>query len=468
MIWLSLIPPLITIVITFKTKKLIPALFTGVVVGSFINTRSLLGGITEIGSYIIDAVADKDSAYTLGFLISFGALADLIEMAGGIAGFSDKVSKWIKSEKGVLGWAWFLSIFTFFDSSFHTIAVGTMLNPVLQKVKGSKEKFAFVLSVTSLQLILLIPIATAYLGYMVTLVTNNIRGTGITESAYMIVVKSVIWNFFSWSMLLLAALVSLMGLGFGRIKLGRAIAIEEEFTEAHIEREEKASEQIEEYPKKSRNLLIPVLILLISTIFFFWWTGREEAETFFGALSAANFNASIFAGVLLTLLITSIYFMLQKISLAEIEAHIIIGAEKVMGLVMILVLSWALTLVTEELGFNRLIAEGMIKNIPNFLIPSVLFLIAGILAYTIGSSWATWALIMPLAITFAINSGINVAIMVGTVWAGGAVADVVSPLSAQMSDTSFGDHLITSLPYVIAGVVLSLAGYLLIGFTIVR
>jgi len=95
MVWLSLIPPLITIVITFKTKKLIPALFVGVVVGAFINTRSLLRGITEIGSYIIDAVADK-------------------------------------------------------DSPFHTIAVGTILNSILQKVKGSKEKFAFVLSVTSL------------------------------------------------------------------------------------------------------------------------------------------------------------------------------------------------------------------------------------------------------------------------------------------------------------------------------
>lgn len=463
MVWLSLIPPLITIVITFKTKKLIPALFIGVVVGAFISTRSLFEGITEIGSYIIDAVADKDSAYTLGFLISFGALADLIEMAGGIAGFSDRVSKWIKSEKGVLGWAWFLSIFTFFDSSFHTIAVGTMLNPVLQKVKGSKEKFAFVLSVTSLQLILLIPIATAYLGYMVTLVTNNIRGTGITENAYTIVVKSVIWNFFSWSMLLLAALVTLLGLGFGQVKLGKATE-EEEFTEAHIEREEKASEPIEEYPKKSRNLLVPVLILLMSTIFFFWWTGRMKSATFFGAISAADFNASIFAGVLLTLFITSIYFMLQKISLAEIEAHIIIGAEKVMPLVIILVLSWALTIVTEKLGFNNLISEGMIKNIPKFLIPSVVFVIAAIIAYTIGSSWATWALIMPLAVTFAVNSEINIATMVGTVWAGGAVADVVSPLSAQMADTSFGDHLITSLPYVIGGVILSLIGYLLVGF----
>ncbi|MFT9497906.1 Na+/H+ antiporter NhaC family protein [Anaerosolibacter sp.] len=91
-------------------------------------------------------------------------------------------------------------------------------------------------------------------------------------------------------------------------------------------------------------------------------------------------------------------------------------------------------------------------------------MIAGIIAYTIGSSWATWALIMPLAVNFVVNSGVNIEIMVGTVWAGGAVADVISPLSSQMADTSFGEHLSTSFPFVIAGVVLSLAGYLIVGF----
>lgn len=465
MAWLSLVPAIITIVLTFKTKRLIPALFLGVVTGAFISSKSLIGGILNIGGYLVDAAADKDSAYTLGFLIAFGALADVIEMAGGIAGFSDRISRWVKNEKSVSLWAWFLSIFTFFDSSFHTIAVGTMLSPLLDKVKGSKEKFAFLLSVTSLQLILLIPIATAYLGYMVALVTNNIKGKGITQGAYSIVVQSVLWNFFSWAMIAIAIGVSLFGLGFGRIRLGKATE-DEGLTQSHVDRDELANKSIQEYPKKSINLLVPVLFLLISTIFFFWWTGRNKSATFFGALSAANFNLSIFGGIILTLLVTSIFFIFQKISLAEIEAHIIIGAEKVISLVLILVLSWALTIVTDKLGFNDLISAEMIKSIPKILIPPAIFLFAAVISYTIGSSWATWALIMPMAVSFSVNSGVNISMMVGTVWAGGAVADVISPLSAQMADISFGEHLSTSFPYVIAGVVLSLAGYLLIGFIV--
>ncbi|EKQ51924.1 MULTISPECIES: Na+/H+ antiporter NhaC family protein [unclassified Clostridium] len=463
MIWLSLIPAIITIIFTFKTKKLIASLFVGVLVGTLIS-KGLIGGITAIGEYMIDSIADKDSAYTLAFLIAFGSLADLIEMAGGISGFSDKVSKLVKSERGVLGWAWLLSIITFFDSSFHTIAVGTVLTPVLDKVKGSKEKLAFILSVTSLQLILLIPIATAYLGYMVTLVTNNIKDTGITENSYTLVVKSVFWNLFSWIMILISIGITLFGLGFGKYKIGKDTGEKEEFTKGHIEKEQLSGKSIEEYPKNSKNLILPVSVLLISTIFFFWWTGKNNSTSFLGALSSAEFSVSIFSGVIFTIFITAVYFVFQKISLAEIEDHIIKGGEKVLSLVIILILSWALTSITQDLGFNNLISEDLVRSIPRFLIPAILFLISGLISYTLGSSWATWALMMPLAVNFSINSGVNISLMIGTVWAGGAVADIISPLSAQMADTSFGKHLTTSFPYVIAGVITTAIAYTAIGF----
>lgn len=465
MIWLSLIPAVITIILTFKTKKLIVSLFAGVLSGTLIS-KGFINGFTAIGEYMMDAVSDKESAYTLSFLIAFGSLAELIEMAGGISGFSEKVSKWAKSERGVLGWSWILSIITFFDSSFHTIAVGTVLTPILKKVKGSKEKFAFILSVTSLQLILLIPIATAYLGYMVTLVTNNIKNRGITETAYTIVAKSVLWNFFSWTMLIIGIGVTIFGLGFGKFRIGKTTEENDEFTKGHIEKEESYNKSIEEYPKNSKNLVIPVIILLVSTIFFFWWTGKDSAKGFVNALTLAKFSVSIFSGVIFTIFFTAIYYMFQKISLAEIETHIVIGGEKVLSLVIILVLSWALTSITQDLGFNNLISANLVKSIPKFLIPAILFLISGLVSYTIGSSWATWALMMPLAINFALNSGINIPLMVGTVWAGGAVADVISPLSAQMADTSFGEHLTTSFPYVIAGVVVTTAGYIVVGLLI--
>ncbi len=463
MAWLSLIPIIITMFLTFKTKKLIISLFAGVIVGSII-LKGFLGGITAIGEYMMDAVADKDSAYTLSFLIAFGSLAELIEMAGGIAGFSNKVDKYMRNEQQTLRWAWYLSLITFFDSTFHTIAVGTVLSPIIKKVKGSKEKFAFILSVSSLQLIIIIPIATAYLGYMVTLVTNNIKDSGISETAYSIVVKSVLWNFFSWTMIIIGILITLFGLGFGKFKMGKAPKENEEFTKAHIEKQTASNIDVEEYPKSAKNLIIPVIILLFSTIFFFWWTGKDNGTGFLGAISNANFSVSIFSGIVFTLLFTSIFYMIQKISLAEIESHIVTGGEKLLSLVIILILSWALTSVTQDLGFNNLINADLIKSIPNHFIPALIFLISGIVSYSLGSSWATWALIMPLAVSFSLNSGINIPIMVGSVWAGGAVADIISPLSAEMAETTYGEHLITSFPFLILGFIATAVEYLILGF----
>jgi len=462
--WLSVVPALITIIITFKTKKLVPALLTGIIIGALLNAKSAIDGITSIGNYVVEILSDKGSDYALSFLILYGTFSELISMAGGITGFSKKLKKRITSERGVLGWSWGLSLPTFFNSSFHFIAVGTVMNPFLDKVKASKEKFAFILSVTSLQLILLIPIASANIGYMVSLVSANIKNSGMNESAYGIVAKSILWNFFSWSMVLLALGVTFFSLGFGKIRLGKAK--DEELTQAHIEKEKNEDKQVEEYPQRAMNLIVPVAILIMSTLFLFWWTGRSKSSSFWGALSNADFNVSIFAGAFISLFLTSIFYLFQKISLAEIQAHIIKGAEKIIALVIILLLSWVLTRITQNLGFNSLINQDLISSIPKFLVPAILFLISGAISYTIGSSWATWALMMPLAAAFSAGSGIGIAIMAGTVWAGGAVTDVVSPISAEMANIPYGKHFVTALPYVVAGVAISTIGYIVAGFFI--
>lgn len=105
-------------------------------------------------------------------------------------------------------------------------------------------------------------------------------------------------------------------------------------------------------------------------------------------------------------------------------------------------------------------------SIPKLFIPAILFLISGAISYTIGSSWATWALMMPLSAAFSAGSGIGMSIMAGTVWAGGAVTDVVSPISAEMANIQYGKHFITALPYVVAGVAISTVGYIVAGFLI--
>lgn len=457
--WLSILPAFVTILITFKTKKLIPALLTGLIAGCLLAAEPILSGFTSVGGYITGVLSDTGKAYALSLLIIYGVLSELISMAGGIAGFSEKIEKRVKSETGILGWTWALSIPTYFNSSFHFISVGTVMNQMLDKVKASREKFAFILSVTSLQLILLIPIASANIGYMVSLIKGNLN-TG----AYAIVAKSVLFNFYSWGMILIAIGVTFFSLGFGKIKFGKDKS--GELTKEHIDRKKRHDKLVDEYPQRVINLVFPVVILLGSTIFLYWWTGRSKDAGFFSALNQADFNVSLFTGAIFTIFLTCLFYMLQKISLAEIQAHIVKGIEKVMGLVVILVLSWSLAKVTQDLGFGDFIKNIIPSNLPRFLIPVVMFILTGTISYTIGSSWATWALMIPLAASFSSSSGIDISLMAGTVWAGGAVTEVVSPVAAEMAGIPYNKHFVTALPYAFAGIIIAAVGYVITGIMI--
>lgn len=469
MLWLSIVPLFVTLVAVIKTRKVVFSLFLGLLAGAFIRVPSPINGFIEVGRYLANSVGQEENAYTLLFLIMFGALAELIQMAGGVAGFGQTVGKRVNNERQILFSAWLLSTVTFFNSAFHIISVGTILDPLIEKIKGSKEKLAFVISITTGHIIVLLPVATAYVGYMVTLVRLNLRQEDISASPYLIFLKSLQWNFFSLIMLGIALAVTVWGLNYGKIRFGKSVIIEE-FTEVHKKREQLLEQMGEEYPQKTVNLLIPISVLLAATLFLFWWTGKGVGRSIVEAFAEANFSASILAGTLVALVITVLFLQLQKIHLAEIQAHLVEGAQSVFASLAILVLGWALSTLTKDLGFLELIKTGFSGSFPTWAVPVVSFLTAGATSYVIGSSWATWALIMPVALSLGVNGGLPPQLVIGAVWAGGTVGDTASPMGdipvlvSQILGIDTTKYIESALPFTLFGIFLATAGYLIIGF----
>lgn len=463
--WWAVVPLIVTFISVIKTRKVIPSLFLGLAVGAFIRVPSPVNGFIELGRYLANSVGQKENAYTLLFLVMFGALAELMQMAGGVAGFSQTVGKRVKNERQVLFSAWLLTAVTFFNSAFHIISVGTILEPLIEKVKGSKEKLAFVLSVTTGQFIVLVPLATAYVGYMVTLVRFSLRQEGLNVSPYTVFLKSLPWNLYSLIMLGLALAITIWGLNYGRYRLGKS-APGEELTEVHRKKEQLLEQLQEEYPQKTVNLILPIVVLLSSTVFFFWWTGKAGATSVLDAFARAGFTVSILAGTLLTLIVTTVFLLFQKISLAEIQAHITEGARSIFGSLAILVLGWSLSTVTRDLGFLALIKNTLSGSIPSWGVPAASFLTAAATSYAIGSSWATWALIMPVAVSLGTVGGLPPEIVIGAVWAGGSIGDTASPmgdipvLASGVLNISPAQYIESALPFTLLGIMLTVAGYL--------
>lgn len=463
---LSIIPPIVAILMATFTKRIIPSLVMGLWTGAMILQPDIIGGTIKAVHYIVDSLASAENAYIILFLFSFGSLAEIMSMSGGIKGFGKLAEKYVKTERGALLSVWAVTPATFLDCCFHVVSTGTITKPLVEKVKGSKEKLAFIINVTSSQLIVLIPFATTYVGYIVGVVASSMRKAGYTGSAYSLFLQSIPFNFYSMTIVIISILVIFFGLGFGKIAFGNA---EEKDVQAGVHGSHEAHEQCEfeeKGPPRIINLVIPLLILISLIMFFFWWTGRGAGRNFLSAIMHARFEEAIFIASFATLLITSVFYVMQRIPLGEIETHFLKGGTELIPPIAVLLLSWSIAGVTDDLGFAQFITGTLGAAVPGYLVPVVIFAIAGATSYFMGSSWGTWALVMPLALPLMAATGGNPALAVGAVLAGGSIGDNISPLgetpvlTSSITEVPILRHVRSEMPYGLAAIGVSFLLYL--------
>ena len=174
----------------------------------------------------------------------------------------------------------------------------------------------------------------------------------------------------------------------------------------------------------------------------------------------------------------------QKImSLQDTIETAISGFKTMIPAILILVLAWSLALVTEEMHTADFLAQLINGNISPWLIPAFAFILAGLVAFSTGSSWSTMALVYPLILPAAwlvcseagFENPESMAIfynVVSAVLAGSVLGDHCSPisdttiLSSLASGCNHIDHVKTQIPYaltvggvsVVFGTVLSSLG----------
>lgn len=459
---ISLFIPLIVILLATFSKRIIPSLIVGLLAGGlFLAKGNIMQGIVESTEHLVNAVANEDSVYIILFLFVFGAFGEIMKVSGGIKGFSELANKYVKTERGALATVWIVTLVTFIDCCFHAISTGTIGKALIEKVNGNKKRLAYVVNVTSCLLIILIPFGTTYIGYIVGVITSAFNKAGIDQSAYAMYIKSIPFNLYAIVMLIISIGVIIFGFGF---KNQYSTAISKEQMEESEHGSHEAHEQCEfeeKAPPRPLNLILPLALLIATTFFFFWFTGKGEGRGVLEAIMNAEFEKAILMSAIVSLVITSIFYIFQKIPMKEIESHFLAGGNEMMPPIIVLVLSWGLSSIVEDLGFVKFVTNIIGPNIPALLIPAVIFLIGCIASYFMGSAWGTWALIMPIAIPLAVTTNSNLALVIGAVLAGGSLGDNASPLgetailSATISEIPLMEHVKSQLPYSLASIVIS-------------
>ena len=128
---------------------------------------------------------------------------------------------------------------------------------------------------------------------------------------------------------------------------------------------------------------------------------------------------------------------------------------------------------TDSLGAAEFVAGAMEQSaagLMNFL-PAIIFLVACFLAFSTGTSWGTFGILIPIVVAVFANSNPQLMIIsISACMAGAVCGDHCSPISDTTIMASAGaqcnhvNHVSTQLPYALVAAVISFLTYIIAGF----
>lgn len=462
--WLSILPFLIVIGLSIWLKKILPGLVLGLLVGALLVKFSILGGSQQSVQYIVSTLSNADNIKIIGFLYLFGGLVGMMRISGGIKGFSEWIGEKIDSQRGLLGLIWLTLPFTFMMPMFRIMMIGPVIKSLMEKMKLSKQRVGFTMDVSTGSVIVLLPVATAFVGFMISLIAGGIQKYGLDLDPYQVFLLSIPFNFYAIAMLIIGLIWTFRSPPEKDKKKKQG----KEKKDLHRGGIKKELSMVKAQPW---NLIVPLFLLLALTLYLLWESGISNgANTIFQAFSQADATFVMLLAIFITLVITFVYYVVRRQPLDELIFHFFDGGNQLMQAIILLVLVWSLSLVAEDLGFSKFISSTLGSFLPDFTIPAIIFAIGATVSYFIGSSFGTWGLIMPLGIALAVSADASIAMTVGAVFASGSFGAMTSPLG----DTTITTASILEMPLVeyaryklkicAIGAGISIVGYLAAGF----
>ncbi|MFP7298343.1 Na+/H+ antiporter NhaC family protein [Neobacillus niacini] len=469
--WLSLFPFIIVIAMSIWLKNILPGLVVGLVAGSLIFTSDLLDGTIQSVTYMVTTLSDETNIKIIGFLYLFGGLVGMMNISGGIKGFSEWVGTKIRNERGLLGLIWLTLPFTFMMPMFRIMMIGPVVKSLAKKLNVSKQKVGLTMDISTESVIVLLPVATAFVGFMVSLVEGSIHDLDFGMSPYEVFLLSILFNFFAITTLIIGLIQTFWNRGKSDSNVkGTQEQLEEEEHEFHRIGIKKELSMVKAQPW---NLIVPVFLLLGFSLFLLWQDGKSKgAKTVFDAFSIADATFVMLLAVFITLILSFIFYIIRRQHLSELLYHFYDGGNQMMEAISLLVLIWSLTLSAEDLGFSNFISSTLGTFLPAWLTPATIFLLGSVVGYFIGSSWGTWGLFMPLGVSLAVSTGASIPLTVGAVFASGAFGALASPLgdttitTASIMDLPIVEYARYKLKVSVIGGVISIVFYLAAAFLI--
>ncbi len=464
----ALAPALFAIVLALVSKEVYSSLFAGVVLGAcFVTEFSALETVDfVVNNGLIQALKDTSGVFI--FLVILGAFVCMINKTGAALAFGEWAQKNIKSRIGSQLATFVLGIIIFIDDYFNCLAVGSVMRPVTDSKRVSRAKLAYIIDSTAAPVCMIAPISS-----WAAAVSQYSEGTGY--NGLELFIQAIPYNFYSLLALCFVVMIIFSRFDFGPMARYERNAVEHgDLHTVCAEIESRESLDMTHRRGKLADLIVPVLLLIaIETFALVYVGGILEGKSFVDAISATDATVALPWGAIIAMAVVIVFYMIRGcISFRTAMRCIPEGFVAMVPAILILTLATSLKNVTTALEareFIALMVQNSAAGLLNFL-PAVIFLVAGVLAFSTGTSWATFGILIPIVVATFDPSSPLMFIGMSACLAGAVAGDHCSPISDTTIMSSAGaqcdhlSHVSTQLPYVLTVSAVSFVAFLLAGF----
>lgn len=476
--FLSLLPPIIAIILALKTKEVISSLIVGILSGTLIYSIYDTDGIIQVGARTVEVTMNlmgeklSENSSIIIFLGLLGALVVVVTKAGGSKAYGEWAVKKIKSRKGAKLATAVLGVIIFIDDYFNCLTVGTVMRPVTDKYKISREKLAYIIDATAAPICIIAPVSSWAASVISQMSDSGLNG--IQDF-----VKTIPYNLYAILTIIMVLIVCLTKVEFGKMAKYEHLAMNggqnDDFEEAD-EDDELSKITISE-KGTVLDLVIPILVLIVSSIVSMLYVGGyfNGGMTLAEGFGNTNAGPALAMSGFFTLVFTFLLFVPRKIlSFKEFMSGIATGVKSMVSAYIILTLAWTISGVCRDLlntgGYVGGLVEG--SSLAGMLIPVVAFCVAGLLAFSMGTSWGTFGILIPIIAVVCESTAPELTIIsLGAVLAGSVFGDHCSPISDTTILSSTGarcnhiNHVATQIPYTAVVAISCIIGYIVAGLT---
>ncbi len=426
---ISVIPPVVAILFSLITKEVNISLIAGIFVGALIYTGfdpvAAISTIFEIMSERVGA-----NLTVLVFLILLGMLVSTLNRSGATDEYARWAGRKLTTRRGTLLATMALGIIIFIDDYFNCLTVGTVMRPLTDRNRISREKLAYIIDSTAAPVVILAPVSS----WAAAVGTALPPGSSI--DGFALFLSTIPVNFYAWFCMLVVLVSTITNIDFGKMKKYEDIAEEKD---VQIEMEITRDGNAEVY-----DLIAPVVVLIISSIMAMLYTGGIfEGKTVSAAFADCDSALSLCLGGIMTMIFVAALYLPRKIITSkEYMEDLVEGFKNMVPTILILSFAWTLSGICSADFLNTGGAVSYFvthMNIPLFIVPVIFFVLAMFLALSTGTSWGTFAILLPIAISiFSDDLSYLTVLTAAAVLSGAVCGDHLSPISDTTIMSSTG------------------------------